>query len=172
MYSTYVCKYTLYQSARCTVLFVQKRPVGSWSLSRSVSSRSVSQLHITSSSLRHCYYMVLKFNVEGKTWRTQATLSNGSPMSTAGKMSSIGHRSSKGTKYCELIWEADIEKRLLVTRSINYHLISRVVGQSVGWSSSRLSGQHPYTGRISMKCTVVEGMILLLYLKTNNIRKL
>ena len=47
--------------------------------------------------------------------------------------------SSKSMIYCQSIREANLEKRLLVTRSINHHSVSRSVsrsvGQSVSWST-------------------------------------
>ena len=48
--------------------------------------------------------------------------------------------SSIGTKYCQLIREANLEKRLLVTRLINHHSVRWSVGRSVCHSVSRLVG--------------------------------
>ena len=58
---------------------------------------------------------------------------------------------SKGTKYCQLIWEANLEKRLLVTlnqspfgRSVSRSVsqpVSQSVGQPVGQSIGQLVSQ-------------------------------
>ena len=49
--------------------------------------------------------------------------------------------SSKGTKYYQLIREANLEKRLLVMCSINHHLVGQSVGRSVSQSVSQSIGQ-------------------------------
>ena len=104
--------------------------VGQWSVVQCSFGQSYSQS--VSGVTRH-NYAVLKFNVERKRWHTR----RGS--------TSFDHHcpcwrnefgwSSKGTKYCQLIRQANLEKRLPVT--LDQSPFGQSVGRSVSQSVSR-----------------------------------
>ena len=71
--------------------------------------------------------MVLKFNGQGKRWCTR----RGSVITTVHHWQNELGWSSKGTQYCQLIREANLEKRLLVMQSINYHSVGQSVSELV-----------------------------------------
>ena len=129
-----------------TVLFIENRPDGSQSVKQSVNSRSFSRSFGQSYSqsvsgvTRH-NYVVLKFNVERKRWCTRrgsASFDHHCPR----WRNELGW-SSKGTKYCQLIWKASLEKRLpvMLDQSPFGRSVGRSVSQSVSQSVSESVGQ-------------------------------
>ena len=130
----------------CTVLFIENRPDGSQSVKQSVNGRSFSRSSGQSygqsvSDVTHHNYVVLKFNVERKRWRTRRGSASFDHHCSRWR-NELGW-SSKGTKYCQLIRKANLEKRLPVTfdqspfgRSVG-RLVSQSVSQSVSRSVSR-----------------------------------
>ena len=126
----------------CTVLFVENQPVGgqsvsSWSMVSHSVVYSVSCTVSRSAKSLSYLYVVLNLILKEK----DGVLEEGVQVS----ISTVHHWqnelgwSSKCTKYCQLIWEANLEKRLLVTRSINHHSVGQSVGRSVSRSVSQLT---------------------------------